>query len=174
MNSLRLLGRRSPVVGAAAAVVGALSGCSASGSISLGSSELSASKMEALVTSVTASQGLKATSVSCPSGVSEKKGVVSYCTAHYAGGETSRFSILQTDGSGGVTAAPADMTAPLVERTIRQLYLSKQQLTVTAVCPENVPIVVGTKFNCTAHSGSESQVLSVTVTSKAGDFTVTS
>jgi hypothetical protein len=150
----------------------ALAGCSASGSISFGSSQLSASKLEALVTTVTVQQGLRANKVSCPSGISEKKGKVSTCTATYAGGETSEFLVRQTDGSGAVYAAAAGMTAPLIEQKIRQVFLAQRQLTVTATCPPNVPIVVGKKFNCVVHSGTQSAELPVKITSAQGDYSL--
>ena len=147
-----------------------LSACSASASVSIGSSGLSASKMSALVTTVTTREGLTARSVSCPSGVQLQKGLVSYCTAHYANGETSRFLVRQTDGSGSVDAVPAEMTAPVIEYHIRAVYLSQRGVTVTASCPANVPIVVGSRFQCTVRHGSQTAIVPVKITDADGGY----
>ncbi len=154
-----------------AALAAALCGCSASASVSIGSSPgLSQSKMRALVLTVTTREGLTAQSVSCPSGVPLKAGLVSYCTAHYASGETSRFLVRQTDANGDVNAAPAEMTAPAIEQNIRAVYRSQRGLTVTASCPSGVPIVVANRFDCTVRDGSQTAVVPVKITDADGGF----
>ena len=126
--------------------------------------------MSALVTTVTTREGLTAQSVTCPSGVPLKAGKVSYCTAHYANGETAAFLVRQTDGNGSVDALPAEMTAPAVEHNIGAAILAKTGLTVVAHCPAHVPIVVGNTFTCTAHDGSQTVSLPVKITDPDGGY----
>jgi hypothetical protein len=92
-------GLRSPMLVAAALVVGALTvtGC--------GSSEpptiLNTEKVErAIEHSSLAQRGARA-QVSCPSGVHQKKGVGFSCTA-VVNGDITRFTITQLDGAGQV------------------------------------------------------------------------
>jgi hypothetical protein len=153
----------------AATLAGGLAGCSANASVSIGSSALSVAKMSALVRSVTRRQGLPARSVSCPAGIGLKKGRVSYCTARYADGETSRFSVRQTNGSGAVYVSPAEMTAPAVEQNIR-LALRRRGITATASCPKHVPIVVGNSFVCTVRDASQTVSLPIKITDSSGGW----
>ncbi len=146
-----------------------MTACSVSANVSIGSSELGAGKMEAFVKTVTTREGLTAKSVSCPSGVALEKGMLSYCTARYADGETSRFLVRQTDGSGHVDVGPAEMTAPAIENTI-VLALRRRGVTATASCPPHVAIVVGDVFTCALKSGTQSAVVPVKITSATGGY----
>jgi hypothetical protein len=156
---------------AVAALALVLAGCSASASVSIGSSQLSASKLEALVKTVTKQQHFPDQSASCPSGVGDKKGRLSYCTAHYADGESSRFLVRQLDDKGNVTVLPAEMTAPALENDIR-LVLRHRGIAVTARCPAHVPIVVGHSFLCTIKDARQTAVLPVKITTASGGFTL--
>lgn len=125
--------------------------------------------MAALVTKVTKRQGLAAQHVACPSGIGFEKGRLSYCTAHYASGESSRFVVRQTNGSGNVDVHPAEMTAPAIENEIR-VALRRRGIAASARCPANVAIVVGTVFNCTVSDARQTGTLPVKITDPSGGY----
>jgi hypothetical protein len=92
---------------------------------------------------------VKVESVSCPAKAKIAKGVVTYCQATLASGDTVRFAATQTDGKGHVHIGPAEMISDEVQNSI-QAALKKRGVTTTARCPQHVPIVVDSTFVCTA------------------------
>jgi hypothetical protein len=107
-------------------------------------------KIQDTIQSVLTSQAhVKVQSVTCPSKVKIAKGVVTYCEATLAGGDTVRFDATQTDSKGHIHIGPAEMIAVEVQDSI-QSALKKRGVSTTATCPQHVPIVVGKTFVCTA------------------------
>ncbi len=158
--------RAAALAAAVTAAAGALTGCSASVHVQIGSVKttsstassaeppvLSATKLESDVMSLTRDRGLAASSASCPAKVTEAEGVVSFCTATYRGGQTVRFRVHQDNGTGYVTISPATMVAPEVENTILA-HLVHPAYHGSAQCPVDEPIVTGRVFYCTASQGS--------------------
>ncbi len=158
-----------PFIGLVLAVT--LSACSVSASVSVGSSELSTSKLAAIVLKVTRRQGLVAQHVSCPAGVALRKGTLSYCAARYSNGESSRFLVRQTDDKGNVYIRPAEMTAPAIENEIR-VALRQRGITATAHCPDAVAIVVGKSFECTVSDAAQTGTIPVKITDATGGYTL--
>jgi hypothetical protein len=147
----------------AVAALAALAGC--------GSVSWDAGKVQSTIKSVLVKQaGVQVRSVSCPGKAKIAKGVVTYCNATLADGETVRFSAKQTDGNGHVHVGPAEMIALEVQHSI-QSALHKRGVTATASCPRHVPIVIGKTFVCAAKDNQgQSAKIGVTITDASAGF----
>jgi Domain of unknown function (DUF4333) len=144
---------------AVAAAIVALAGCGSDVS-------WSASKVEGTVRTILTQQaGVTVHSVTCPSNVKIGKGVVAYCIATLANGDTVRFSATQADSSGRVHVGPAEMIeAALHQRNIK---------ITSATCPQHVPITVGRTFGCIASVGHAQRLrIAVTITTPSGGFSM--
>lgn len=150
-----------------AAAVIALSGCGSDVS-------WSASKVEDTVRTILTQQaGVTVRSVACPNDVKIGKGVVAYCTASLANGDTVRFSATQEDSSGHVHVGPAEMIALEVENRIEAALHQRGIKTTSATCPQHVPITVGRTFGCTAAFGHGQRLrVAVTITNPSGGFSM--
>jgi predicted small secreted protein len=150
-----------------AVAVAALAGCGSDVS-------WSASKVEGTVRTILTQQaGLQVRSVSCPTNVKIGKGVVAYCTASLANGDTVRFSATQEDSSGQVHVGPAEMIALEVQNRIEAALHQRAIKATAATCPQHVPITVGKTFGCTASVGRGQRLrIAVTITTPSGGFSM--
>ncbi len=125
----------------ACALAFALAGC--------GSTVIDAGKVEKLIRDKAAGPpfNLKIKSVTCPSNRPAKKGDKFTCTLTLDNGEAEQFNITQLDDKGNVHIELGQEIATYVEATINS-GLASQGLKVTSVCPQHVPVVVGSTFTC--------------------------
>jgi hypothetical protein len=132
----------------------------------------SASKVESTVRTILTQQaGVTVRSVSCPSNVKIGKGVVAYCTASLANGDTVRFAATQEDSSGQVHVAPAEMIALEVENRIAAALHQRGIKTTAIMCPQHVSITVGRTFGCTASLAHGQRLrITVTISTPSGGF----
>jgi hypothetical protein len=119
---------------------------------------------------LTKQAGVQVQSVTCPSKAKIATGVVTYCDATLAGGDTVRFSATQTDAKGHVHVAPAEMIALEVQNKI-QSALRQRGVTAAAKCPQHVPIAVGKTFVCVATDAQGRHArIGVTITDASAGF----
>jgi hypothetical protein len=151
-----------------ATTLAALSALAACGTVSYDKG-----KVEGTVHDVLTKQaGVQVQSVKCPDRAKIAKGVVTYCTATLAGGETVRFVATQTDDKGHAHVGPAEMIATEVQNKI-QSALQQRGVTATAKCPQHVPIVVGQTFLCTAtDSKGHNAKIGITIANSSAGFTM--
>jgi hypothetical protein len=150
-----------------AVVILALAGCGSNVS-------WSASKVEGTVRTILTQQaGVSVRSVTCPNDVKIGKGVVAYCIATLANGDTVRFSATQEDSSGHVHVGPAEMIALEVENRIEAALHQRNLKVTSAICPQHVPIAVGRTFGCIASLGPGQRArIAVTITTPGGGFSM--
>jgi Domain of unknown function (DUF4333) len=150
-----------------AAAIVALAGCGSDVS-------WSASKVEGTVRTILTQQaGVTVHSVTCPSNVKIGKGVVAYCIATLANGDTVRFSATQADSSGRVHVGPAEMIALEVQNRIEAALHQRNIKITSATCPQHVPITVGRTFGCIASVGHAQRLrIAVTITTPSGGFSM--
>jgi Domain of unknown function (DUF4333) len=155
--------RRLSAIILSAIFAAALAGC---GTVVLDSGKIANTMRSVLVTQVM----LSVQSVECPKSIKVGKGIVTYCTATLTNGHTVRMSATQTDSNGHVHVGLAEMVADEMQNFIVRA-LAVRGLTATATCPQHRPIVVGSKFNCTAtdRQGRSAHV-QITVTSPSAAF----
>ncbi len=155
--------RRLTVVILSACLGGTLAGC---GTVVLDSSKIANTMRTVLVTQA----NVTVRSVQCPKSIKVGKGIVTDCTATLINGHTVRMSATQTDSHGHVHVGPAEMVADEIQNFILHA-LATRGLTVTTACPQHEPIVVGSKFNCTAtdRQGRSAHV-QITITSPSAGF----
>jgi hypothetical protein len=148
------------------AVAVALAGC--------GASQLDSKKAETTIKTLVSSKlGLPVKTVSCPSNVKLKKGLVTTCQVTLVAGETEPFTITQTDASGNVHIQPTNLLSTGVEKTI-SARLAAQGVKATATCPQHVVIKVGAKVICTATDAKGVKAgIVATITDSIGSYSLT-
>lgn len=149
-----------------AAAVAALAVCAGCGTVSWDQTKV----QNAIRDVLTKQAGVQVRAVSCPSKARIATGVVTYCNATLAGGDTVRFSATQTDSSGRVHVGPAEMIGLEVQNRI-QSSLRQRGVAASAKCPQHVPIVVGNVFVCTVADAHGRQArIGVTITDASAGF----
>lgn len=159
--------RRTRLYGLTAAILVApsLSGCANSVSTSGNPPTLNTVTVEHAVAASILTQHHINASVSCPSKVPRKTGVVFTCTASLNVG-TYPVSVTETNNSGRVkyqNQAPlAALNIAKVERAIKQSISTTQHRDSTVTCPAEVIQKKGIVFTCTAKGNSQSCPFEVT------------
>jgi hypothetical protein len=156
--------RRLSAIIAGVCATAALAGC--------GTAKLDPSKFTATMRQVLEHQaGLHVRSVQCPQTIDVGTGIVTYCAATLTNGHTVRMSAVQEDNHGNVHVGPAEMVADEIQNFIVRA-LAQRGLRVTASCPQHEPIIVGSRFDCTATDAhGRSAKVQITVANASAGFT---
>ena len=136
-----------------------------------GSTKIDGKKAEDLVAkSVREDIGAEVKSVSCPRGLTAKKGETFECTVTGSDGTTGKATVTEKDAKGNVEAsAPFVHVSNLEEQIAGGLSDQVGGSNVDVSCPE---IIVGSKgnvFECDATSGSDKATVEVTQTDEQGN-----
>lgn len=116
--------------------------------------------------------GFQVQSVSCPKHAKLGKGVVVHCTAVNRGGHVIRMRATQLDDNGTVHLVADEMFADNVERGI-MATLAAQGIPSSAVCPEQIPVVIGHRFACKlVENATRHTSATVTIVNSDGAFTM--
>ncbi len=148
-----------------------MGGCATCALAGCGTTKLDPSKLTSAMRQVLEKQaGLNVRSVQCPQSISVGKGIVTSCTATLSDGHTVKMSAVQKDSHGNVHVGPAEMIADEIQNFIVHA-LAQRGVNVTAACPQHEPIIVASKFDCTAtDSHGRSAKVQITVTNSSAGF----
>jgi Domain of unknown function (DUF4333) len=155
--------RRLSVIIVGVGATCALGGC---GTVKIDPNKLVSTMRQVLETQA----GLPVRSVQCPRSINAGKGNVTYCTATLTDGHTIKMSAVQKDAHGNVHVGPAEMVADQIQNFIVHA-LAQRGVRVTASCPQHQPIIVGSRFDCTATDAQgRSAKVQVTVINASAGF----
>lgn len=118
--------------------------------------------------------GLEVKSVSCPSGMTPKKGDVFTCKVTAADGSKGEVKVREDDAKGNVTYVSDFLKQEQVEAGVKELVAKRagsDDFTVT--CPQLIPETKGSKVTCTAEDGTNKLDLIVTQNDDQGNYSVT-
>lgn len=147
------------VIGVLAAL--AVSGCA---------KEIDAAKAEKFISKTVAAQvGAELKSVSCPSGLTAKKGETFECTVTGTDGTTGKTEVTEKDDQGNVSVSAPFIHPRDIERSIATDIKAQVGSAVKVSCPEIIVSDKGGKFGCEATSGSDKARVDVTQTDDQGN-----
>jgi hypothetical protein len=139
----------------------ALSGCSKS---------IDSDKAEKFIAKSVGSQvGAKVKSVSCPTGLTAKKGETFECTVTGTDGTTGKTTVTEKDDQGNVSVSAPFIHVRNLEQQIASGIAKQIGGSVDVGCPEIIVGAKGKKFECQATSGSDKAVVEVTQTDDQGN-----
>ncbi len=158
--------RAAVIIGALALALG-LAACSSSGR------SYDRSKLEGKISAaLDRHPGFQVQSVRCPEHAQIGKGLVISCTAINHDGHTVRMRAIQVDDKGSVRLIANEMFADNVERGV-VASLAQQGINAGAVCPEHVPVVIGSRFHCrVVETAGRQAAARITILNSNGAFTV--
>ncbi len=131
------------------------------------------SKLEGKIsTALDRHPGFQVQSVTCPQHAKVGKGLVITCDATNRDGHVVRMRAIQVDGKGSVRLIANEMFADNVERGI-VATLAQHGINAGAVCPEHVPVVIGSRFDCrVVEKAGRQGAARITILNSNGAFTV--
>ena len=136
-----------------------------------GSTKIDAKEAEDLIAeSVREQVGAEVKSVSCPTGLTAKKGETFECTVTGTDDTTGKAKVTMKDDEGNVDASAPFVHVRDLEREIAggiggQIGASDVEVS----CPEIIPGAKGDVFECDATSGADKAVIEVTQTDGLGN-----
>ena len=133
--------------------------------------EIDDKKAESFIAdSVREQVGARVASVSCPTGITAKKGGTFECTVTGSDGTSGKAKVTMKDDEGNVAvSAPFIHVRPLAERMAKEISEQVGGSDVELSCPEIVVGAKGETFECDAISGSDKAIVEVTQTDDRGN-----
>jgi hypothetical protein len=144
-------------------LTGAAAGLAAALALGGCSTEIDAAKGEKLIRrAVTAQVGAKVRSVTCPKGLTAKKGATFRCRVVGADGSSGQVTVTERDDKGKVSIDAPFLHVGEVEDQIEADLKQKVGDDVTLRCPEIVVVAKGDRFSCRGRSGGSRARIAVT------------
>jgi hypothetical protein len=136
-----------------------------------GAKEIDDKKAEDFIAkSVREQVGAEVKSVTCPTGLTAKKGEKFECTVTGSDGTTGKTTVTEKDDQGNVSvSAPFVHVRNLEEQIAGGVGDQIGASDVTVSCPEIIVGAKGEVFECDATSGSDKAVIEVTQTDARGN-----
>lgn len=104
---------------------------------------------KALKPELTKSLKVRATKVTCPKRVNNRKGGVFHCTARFVSGDSVRVRVKLLDRNGSFRMSLADVMLRHLETQLEG-YLPQEAEGATVQCPRKRTVKKNDKFTCTA------------------------
>jgi hypothetical protein len=166
--------RRLALIGGALAALIAAAGCGSTGDNTAAPPRdiNRAALAREITTRLDQHPGYAVRSVRCPARARQAKGVVVGCTVILRDGDVVRVRATELDDRGTVHLVANEMFADNVQRGILA-NLPRSASGAQAVCPNHVPVVIGSAFSCRLRGAGALTRAEVTIVDADGGFRLT-